>query len=63
MLYILSEVDEISLNDLTYLLPLYISKEATDGIVKRIDEVKNGITTVDEVIISRLLAMDNYQKA
>ncbi len=63
MLYVLSKVGELSDDEFTYLLPLCTSKEATDEIVKRIGEVKNGITTVDEVIISRLLAMDNYQKA
>lgn len=63
MLYVLSKVGEISLDHFTYLLPLCISKETTDEIIKRIDDVKSGATTVDDVIISRLLAMSNYQEA
>lgn len=63
MLYVLSKIGEISLDHFTYLLPLCISKETTDEIIKRIDDIKNGITTVDDVIISRLLAMSNYQEA
>lgn len=63
MLYVLSKIGEISLTDFTYLLPLCISKETTDEIIKRIDDVKNGTTTVDDVIISRLLSMGNYKEA
>lgn len=63
MLYVLSQMGEISFNDFTYLLPLCISKEATAEIIQRIDDIKNGITTIDDVIISRLLSMDNYKKA
>lgn len=63
MLYVLSKIGEISLTDFTYLLPLCISKETTDEIIKRIDEIKKSITTVDNVIISRLLSMDNYKEA
>lgn len=63
MLYVLSKVGEISLDHFTYLLPLCISKEATDEIIKCIEDINNGMTTVDKVIISRLLSMDNYQEA
>ena len=63
MLYVLSKIGEISLDHFTYLLPLCISKETTDEIIKCIEDINNGMTTVDEVIISRLLSMDNYQEA
>lgn len=63
MLYILSKVDEISLNDFTYLLPLCVNEKVTEEIIKNIEEIKNGITTIDDVIISRLLSMDNYKEA
>lgn len=63
MFYVLSKIGEISLTDFTYLLPLCISEEATDEIIKRINDIENGITTIDDVIISRLLSMDNYKEA
>ncbi|MCI8387135.1 MAG: AlwI family type II restriction endonuclease [Clostridiales bacterium] len=63
MLYVLSKVGKMSLDEFTYLLPLCINRETTDEIILRIEDVKSGSTTVDEIIISRLLSMDNYKEA
>ena len=63
LLYVISQLGEISLDEFTYLLPLCISKETTDEIINHIGDIKKGTTTIDEVIISRLFSMDNYKEA
>ncbi len=63
LLYLLSKSGELSTDEFTYLLPLCTSKETTDEIIGSIDEIKNGRKTVDDIIVSRLLSMDNYQEA
>ena len=63
LLYLLSKLGELSSDEFTYLLPLCTSKETTDEIITCIDDIKNGQKTVDDVIVSRLLSMDNYKEA
>ena len=63
LLYLLSKLGELSADEFTYLLPLCTSKETTDEIITCIDDIKNGQETVDDVIVSRLLSMDNYKEA
>ena len=63
LLYLLSKLGELSADEFTYLLPLCTSKETTDEIIACIDDIKNGQKTVDDVIVSRLLSMDNYKEA
>ena len=63
LLYLLSKLGELSADEFTYLLPLCTSKENTDEIITCIDDIKNGQKTVDDVIVSRLLSMDNYKEA
>ena len=63
LLYLLSRLGELSADEFTYLLPLCTSKETTDEIITCIDDIKNGQKTVDDVIVSRLLSMDNYKEA
>lgn len=63
LLYLLSKSGELSTDEFTYLLPLCTSKETTDEIIISIDEIKNGRKTVDDIIVSRLLSMDNYKEA
>lgn len=63
LLYLLSKLGELSSDEFTYLLPLCTSKENTDEIITCIDDIKNGQKTVDDVIVSRLLSMDNYKEA
>ncbi len=63
LLYLLSKLEELSTDEFTYLLPLCTSKETTDEIIACIDDIKNEQKTVDDVIVSRLLSMDNYKEA
>ena len=63
MLYILSKVDYLTLEEYTYLLPLCINNESTEQILQGINQLRKSQTTVDEIIISRLMSMNNYQEA
>lgn len=63
MLYVLSKVGELSVLEFTYLLPLCTNRENTDEIIKYIGEIRKGQRTIDAIIISRLLAMENYKEA
>ena len=63
LIYLLSKLGELSADEFTYLLPLCTSKDNTDEIITCIDDIKNGQKNVDDVIVSRLLSMDNYKEA
>lgn len=63
LLYVLSKLDYLSLEEFTYLLPLCTSKECTMQIIERIQELRANTVSVDDVIVSRLLEMDNYKMA
>ena len=61
--YILSEIGEISKFEFTYLLPLAINKDKTIRIVNYIKAIRSNAATIDEVIISIISEMNNYQEA
>ncbi|MGN0508940.1 MAG: AlwI family type II restriction endonuclease [Ruminococcus sp.] len=61
--YILSEIGEISKSEFTYLLPLAINKEKTERIVNYIKAIRDKKATIDDVIVSVISEMDNYQEA
>ncbi len=61
--YMLAELGEISKEEFTYLVPLAINREKTDMIINCIREIRNGNTTIDDVIVSVLMQMDNYRLA
>ena len=61
--YMLSELGEISKDEFTYLLPLAINQEKTDFIINSIREIRNGNATIEDVIISIIYGMENYQEA
>ena len=63
MLYVLSKLDYLSLDEYTYLLPLCTDLQNTDRIIREIQAFRNSQVTIDEIIIERLLTMDNYQQA
>ena len=63
LLYVLSKVDSLSFPEFTYLLPLCTSAQYTEQIVSGIIQLRLGNTTIDDLIISRLLDMDNYHDA
>lgn len=61
LLYVLSKVDYLSLEEFTYLLPLCTSSEYTEQIIDGILSNRNQTISTDSIIIERLLEMDNYQ--
>jgi len=63
LLYVLSNVHTLSLEEYTYLLPLCTSSQFTEEIIAGIEQLRAGNATIDEIIINRLLDMDNYQSA
>lgn len=63
LLYVLSNVDYLSLDEFTYLLPLCTSDEYTEQIIDGIRANRNQTITIDSIIIERLLEMENYQAA
>jgi len=63
LLYLLSLFDYLTLDEYTYLLPLCIGERETKEIVDGISKLRKGQTTIDEIIISRLMNMTNYKMA
>lgn len=61
--YTLAELGEISKEEFTYLLPLVTNRNKMDMIINSIREIRNGNSTIDDIIISILYGMDNYQEA
>ena len=63
LLYVLSKVEYLSLDEFTYLLPLCTSNEYTEQIIDGIQACRSNTASFDDIIINRLLEMDNYQEA
>lgn len=63
LLYVLSKVEYLSLDEFTYLLPLCTSAEYTEQIIGGIQACRNHTVSFDDIIINRLLEMDNCQAA
>lgn len=63
LLYLLSKFDELTLDEYAYLLPLCTNADYTKEIIEAIKDYRAGRTTIDEIIIFRLMKMDNYQSA
>ena len=61
--YTIAELGEISKEEFTYLLPLATNRNKMDMIINSIREIRYGNTTIDDIIISILYGMDNYQEA
>lgn len=57
LLYLLSKVDYLTLDEYTYLLPLCVGTNETDEILR------TKCTTIDNIIINRLMNMNNYNMA
>lgn len=62
-LYMLLKFGNLSYDEFTYLLPLCTNRENTDAIVAAIQKLHTGIGDIDQTIIARLMAMDNYKEA
>lgn len=63
LLYVLSKLDALSLEEYTYLLPLCTNSTYTEQIIEGIENCRNNRSTIDEIIINRLMGMDNYYAA
>ncbi len=63
LLYLLLKFDELTLDEYAYLLPLCTNADYTKEIIEAIKDYRAGKTTIDEIIISRFMKMDNYQTA
>lgn len=63
LLHLLSTFDYLTLDEYTYLLPLCIGAEETTEIVRGIKNLRCNRTSIDEIIINRLMSMPNYVAA
>ncbi len=63
LLYLLSKVDYLTLDEYTYLLPLCVGANETDEIIEGIKKLRTNGTTIDNIIINRLMNMNNYNTA
>ena len=63
LLYLLSKVDYLTLDEYTYLLPLCVGANETDEIIEGIKKLRTNSTTIDNIIINRLMNMNNYNTA
>ena len=60
-MYLLSKLEYLTLEEYTYLLPLCTDEENTDYIVGQIEELRISGTSINDIIINRLMGMDNYK--
>ena len=63
LIYVLSKVEILSLDEYTYLLPLCTNEFYTEKIINEIFKLRRSQTTIDNIIINRLMKMDNYSEA
>lgn len=61
LLYVLSKLNYLTLDEFTYLLPLCTDQKNTELIIKNIKNLRNNSATIDSIIIDRLMSMDNYK--
>lgn len=62
LLRVLSEFESISFEEYTYLLPLCVDRDSTEYIIDRIHDWRNHRIDLNDIIIDRLMDMDNYQE-
>lgn len=62
LLRLLSEFDSISFEEYTYLLPLCVDRDSTEYIIDRIHDLRNHRVDLNDIIIDRLMNMENYQE-
>jgi len=62
-IYALLRLGYLSDDEFTYLLPLCTTHENTEIILSAMEGLRSGIGSIDEIITSRLMSMDNYAAA
>lgn len=63
LIHLLDEFDYLTLDEYTYLLPLCIGQVETSEIIDGISQLRSGSTSIDKIIINRLMDMPNYKMA
>ena len=63
LLHLLSKFDYLTLDEYTYLLPLCIGENETAEIISGISRLRSNATSIDQIIIKRLMGMSNYKTA
>ncbi|WP_317368322.1 AlwI family type II restriction endonuclease [uncultured Tyzzerella sp.] len=63
LIYVLLKVEKLTLDEFTYLLPLCTNEVYTEQIIEGIRSIRKNETSIDEIIINRLIKMDNYSSA
>ena len=63
LIHLLDEFDYLTLDEYTYLLPLCIGQVETSEIIDGISQLRPGSTSIDKIIINRLMDMPNYKMA
>jgi len=63
LLYVLSQVDELSMDEFTYMLPLCTNSVNTEKVISAIGAIAAGALSIDDFILERLMNMDNYKSA
>lgn len=61
--YALLRLGQLTDDEFTYLLPLCTTEENSETIISGIENLRRGIGSVDDIIVSRLMSMDNYKMA
>lgn len=61
--YVISKLGYLTDDEFTYLLPICTNAANTAKIISAIRTLRDVKYNIDEIIISRLMAMDNYKKA
>lgn len=63
LIHLLDKFDYLTLDEYTYLLPLCIGEVETAEIVDGISQLRSGSTSIDKIVINRLMDMPNYKMA
>ena len=63
LVHLLCEFDYLTLEEFTYILPLCTSPAYTEHMVQVIRQIRTGEISADELILSRLMDMENYAQA
>jgi hypothetical protein len=63
LIHLLNKFDYLTLDEYTYLFPLCIGQVETAEIVDGISQLRSGSTSIDKIIINRLMDMPNYKMA
>lgn len=61
--YLIEKLNGLSYDEFTYVVPIVVDRSSSLNAVQQIKDLRANTTTIDAIILSRLMAMDNYQEA